>query len=36
MHCVSTYPMEDTDANLNCIHMLRKDLDAMLAIVGMK
>jgi N-acetylneuraminate synthase len=24
MHCVSTYPMEDTDANLNCISMLRK------------
>ena len=24
MHCVSTYPMEDTDANLNCIHMLRE------------
>ena len=23
MHCVSTYPMEDTDANLNCIPMLR-------------
>jgi len=24
MHCVSTYPMEDTDANLNCIFTLRK------------
>ena len=24
MHCVSTYPMEDTDANLKCITMLRK------------
>ena len=24
MHCVSTYPMEDTDANLNCIHTLRE------------
>jgi len=24
MHCVSTYPMEDTDANLNCIAMLRE------------
>jgi len=24
MHCVSTYPMEDTDANLNCINMLRE------------
>ena len=24
MHCVSTYPMEDTDANLNCIPMLRE------------
>ena len=24
MHCVSTYPMEDTDANLKCIYMLRK------------
>ena len=24
MHCVSTYPMEDTDANLNCISTLRK------------
>ena len=24
MHCVSTYPMEDTDANLNCIKMLRE------------
>ena len=23
MHCVSTYPMEDTDANLNCISTLR-------------
>ena len=23
MHCVSTYPMEDTDANLNCIATLR-------------
>ena len=23
MHCVSTYPMEDTDANLNCINMLK-------------
>ncbi|MDA7624761.1 N-acetylneuraminate synthase family protein [bacterium] len=23
MHCVSTYPMEDTDANLKCIPMLR-------------
>ena len=24
MHCVSTYPMEDTDANLNCIGSLRE------------
>jgi len=24
MHCVSTYPMEDTDANLKCIPMLRE------------
>ena len=24
MHCVSTYPMEDTAANLNCIKMLRE------------
>jgi len=24
MHCVSTYPMDDTDANLNCIYMLKK------------
>lgn len=24
MHCVSTYPMNDTDANLNCIHSLRE------------
>ncbi len=24
MHCVSTYPMDDTDANLNCIPMLRE------------
>jgi len=24
MHCVSTYPMKDEDANLNCIHTLRK------------
>jgi len=24
MHCVSTYPMEDTDANLNCISTLRE------------
>jgi N-acetylneuraminate synthase len=24
MHCVSTYPMEDTDANLKCISMLRR------------
>lgn len=23
MHCVSTYPMNDTDANLNCIQTLR-------------
>ena len=23
MHCVSTYPMDDTDANLNCISTLR-------------
>ena len=24
MHCVSTYPMEDEDANLNCIRTLRE------------
>lgn len=24
MHCVATYPMEDADANLNCIHALRE------------
>jgi N-acetylneuraminate synthase len=24
MHCVSTYPMEDEDANLNCINTLRR------------
>ena len=24
MHCISTYPMEDEDANLNCIKVLRK------------
>lgn len=24
MHCVSTYPMKDEDANLNCIPMLRE------------
>ncbi len=24
MHCVSTYPMNDTDANLNCIKSLRE------------
>lgn len=24
MHCVATYPMEDADANLNCIHTLRE------------
>jgi N-acetylneuraminate synthase len=24
MHCVSTYPMNDTDANLNCIATLRE------------
>ncbi len=24
MHCISTYPMEDSDANLNCIHTLRE------------
>ena len=24
MHCISTYPMEDTDANLNCIATLRE------------
>ena len=24
LHCVSTYPMEDEDANLNAIHTLRK------------
>jgi N-acetylneuraminate synthase len=23
MHCVSTYPMDDTDANLNCIKTLK-------------
>ena len=23
MHCVSTYPMQDEDANLSCIHTLR-------------
>lgn len=23
MHCISTYPMDDEDANLNCIHTLR-------------
>ena len=23
MHCISTYPMRDTDANLNCIKTLR-------------
>jgi N-acetylneuraminate synthase len=24
MHCVATYPMDDGDANLNCIHSLRE------------
>ena len=24
MHCISTYPMKDVDANLNCIPMLRE------------
>ena len=24
MHCVATYPMDDDDANLNCIHTLRE------------
>ncbi|MCJ7526049.1 MAG: N-acetylneuraminate synthase family protein [Candidatus Aminicenantes bacterium] len=24
MHCVATYPMDDVDANLNCIHSLRE------------
>jgi len=24
MHCVATYPMDDTDANLKCIHTLRE------------
>lgn len=24
MHCISTYPMKDEDANLNCIHNLRE------------
>jgi N-acetylneuraminate synthase len=24
MHCISTYPMFDEDANLNCIHTLRQ------------
>jgi N-acetylneuraminate synthase len=24
MHCVATYPMDDADANLNCIHSLRE------------
>ncbi|NQV83552.1 MAG: N-acetylneuraminate synthase family protein [Rhodospirillales bacterium] len=24
MHCISTYPMEDEDANLNCIQVLRE------------
>lgn len=24
MHCISTYPMNDEDANLNCIHTLRQ------------
>ena len=27
MHTVSTYPMADKDANLNCIPMLRKTFD---------
>ena len=27
MHCVSTYPMKDTDANLNTINTLRNTFD---------
>ena len=27
MHCISTYPMQDEDANLNCIHTLRDRYD---------
>lgn len=27
MHCISTYPMDDTDANLNCIDTLKKRYD---------
>jgi N-acetylneuraminate synthase len=34
MHCVSTYPMEDTDANLNCIRMLRERYDCNIGYSG--
>ena len=27
MHCISTYPMEDEDANLHCINTLREKFD---------
>ncbi len=36
MHTVSTYPMQDENANLKMIKPLRKDIIAMLAIVVMK
>ncbi len=34
MHCMSTYPMEDTDANLNCINTLRQRYDCAVGYSG--
>ena len=34
MHCVSTYPMMDEDANLNAIHTLRKQFNCKIGYSG--
>lgn len=34
MHCISTYPMKDEDANLNCIPMLRERYDCNIGYSG--
>ena len=36
MHCVSTYPMDDKNANLKTIDTLKKSLSAMLDTADMK
>ena len=36
MHCVSTYPTNPKDVNLNTINALKKGITAMLVIVAMK